>query len=256
MKKYFLLIFYLLLSQSKATPSETIRYVIFPNPPFIIGAETAINREPSGIEIDIVRELARRMKMKIAFIKCPLIRCLKLIEDGKADLVSSLFKRPERELYMRYFDLPYLDKYPIAFYSRKGSGISIAEYKDLYKLASPIGMLHGGSYFPQFDNDARLNKKPVARQEQLFPMLLAKRFDVIAGYVPAENYRLITEGLEGKVEKSEFEYDGVNYLYLAIGRKSPLTNRFEELNSTHKAMLTDGFIEHVLNFYRIKYSLK
>ena len=241
----------ILLSVSSGT-SETLYYAIFQAPPFMIGAEKE-EHAISGIDVDIVRKIASKTHLDIEFIKCPWARCLKMMESGEVDILSSAYKTPERELFMRYFDIPFLRSLPISFYFRKGTGYKIESYEDLHSLES-IGILRGASYFQQFDKDAALNKTEVATQDQLFPMLLQGRFEVMAGYVPTENYRIITEGYGGKIEKSAYEYREPADVFMAISRKSSLIGRFDELNAINAQFFEQGVIQEIVDSYYRKYT--
>lgn len=172
------------------TAAERIRYAIFPAPPFMIGASNDA-AQPTGIDVEIAQEIGRRLKVELSFIRAPWVRCLRLMQTGEADLISSAYKTPEREAYMAYFSKPFLQSLPVAFYFKKGANISIARYEDIYRYGE-IGVLKGAAYFKRFDQDSQAKKVAISTQDQLFPMLTAGRFRLMAGYVDTENYRLMT----------------------------------------------------------------
>lgn len=236
------------MAQPASAGRPVIRYAIFPAPPFMIGA--ANESEPvRGIDVEIVNEIARRLDCDIKYLRAPWIRCLDLMKTGRADLLSSAFKTPERREYMEYLSDPFLRSLPIAFYFRKGSGFSINHYEDLYQFKS-VGVLKGGSYFERFDQDEKVAKVPVISQDQLFPMLVSGRLDIIAGYVDTENYRLAHEGYQGKVERSTFEIRNPVEVYLAISKKSPWRGRIAEIDQIHHQLLKEGFIQKVIDKYQ------
>jgi polar amino acid transport system substrate-binding protein len=230
---------------------NVLRYAIFPAPPFMIGA--ADERAPvSGIDVEIVGEIARRMDCRVQYIRAPWVRCLNLMETGRADLLSSAFMTPERQAYMVYLSDPFLRNLPIAFYFKTGSGFSVDRYEDLYQYKS-IGVLKGASYFERFDHDEKVAKVAVTSQDQLFPMLTAGRLEVIAGYVDTENYRLAQEGYRGKVERSVFEVKNPVEVYMAVSRKSPWLDRLPELDQINRDLLKEGFIQRVIDKYEKRY---
>lgn len=231
---------------------EKIRYAIFPAPPYMIGADEQ-GKEISGVDVEIAREIAKQLNLELEFVKCPWARCLELMKAGDADLLSSAYKRPEREAYMLYFETPYLDQLPIAFYFEKGAGLTVAKYEDLYRLKS-IGVLRGAGYFERFDQDAQLKKYEVASQDQLFPMLAAGRLDAIAGYVTTENYRIIAEGYAGKIERSQYEYAETAYVYMTLSKKSPLAQRLDEFNQVNTQLAKDGVLARIRDAYYAKYT--
>ncbi len=253
MNKYLCAVFFsVLILQTSTFSGEKIRYAIFPAPPYMIGADRE-GRDVSGIDVDIVREIAKRMNLEIEFIRCPWARCLAMIQSGEADLLSSVWKRPEREAYLLFFDTPFLDHLPITFYLKKGSGRVVNHYEDLYHLNS-IGVLRGAGYFERFDQDTKLKKQEVTSQDQLFPMLMNDRFEAMAGYVPTENYRMVEEGYAGKIERARYEFSEKASVYMAISRKSPLADRFDEFNQVNTALANEGVLIRIRDMYYQRYT--
>lgn len=233
------------------SPEKVIRYAVFPAPPYMIGADDE-NAAMTGIDVEIVQEIARRLGREVVFVRCPWARCLELMKAGDADLLSSAYKKPEREEYMRYFSRPFLDSLPIAFYTLKEKKVVINSYEDIYRLES-VGVLRGASYFEQFDQDEKVKKFEVASQDQLFPMLLAGRVEAIAGYVPTENYRIKVEGYAGLVELSNYVYAEQAFVYMTISDKSPLASIFEQIDQINTQLVEEGFVQKIVNKYYEEY---
>jgi polar amino acid transport system substrate-binding protein len=228
-----------------------IRYAVFPAPPYMIGAGGE-NDAMSGIDVEIIQEIARRLQYKIEFIKCPWARCLDLMKNGEVDLLSSVYKKPEREVFMLYFDQPYLNQLPIAFYSLKENHYLIQTYEDIYQFGH-VGLLKGASYFDRFDQDPRVKRVEVPSQDQLFPMLLAGHLDIMAGYVPTENYRLKVEGYSGQIERSVYEYAQPAPVYMTLSKKSALAVSFNKINQINDQLIKEGVIDRIVNFYYDQY---
>lgn len=102
--------------------------------------------EYGGIDLDIVREIARRMQLDVRFMRCPWVRCLRWLQEGRADLLTSAYKKPEREVFLEYFKEPYLESLPIAFYYKSAKNYAITKYEDL-DTNKTIGVLSNASYF-------------------------------------------------------------------------------------------------------------
>jgi polar amino acid transport system substrate-binding protein len=213
------------------------------------GEENAVM---SGIDVEIVQEIARRMDMRVEYLKCTWARCLELMKTGEADLLSSAYKKPDREAYLLYFSQPFLERLPIAFYFLKGKNYSVSAYEDIYQFGS-IGVLNGASYFERFDQDTRAKKFEVTSQDQLFPMLLAGRLEAIAGYVPTENFRIAVGGYRDQIERSAFEYQEQALVYMALSKKSPLAARFDQFDQINQQLLDEGFIARIIDSYYEKY---
>jgi polar amino acid transport system substrate-binding protein len=230
---------------------ESLRYAVFPAPPYMIGAGDT-QESVSGIDVDIVQEIARRLQLNVEFVRCTWERCLELAKTGDVDLISSAYKKPDREEYMRYFDRPYLESLPIAFYSLQDKNYNIQVYEDIYQFKA-VGVLQGASYFERFDKDPRVQKFEVHSQDQLFPMLLAGRLDVIAGYIPTENYRINVEGYRGKIVRSEFVSQEQVSVFMAVSKKSPFVNRMVEINQINDQLIKEGFVTQIIDAYYARY---
>ena len=251
-KQTFLAVASLLLASSTSW-SETLRFAVFSAPPFmILGEEGAPESRYSGIDLDIAREIARRMRLDVSFEKCPWARCLQWLQEGRVDFLSSAYKKPDREVFLEYFRQPYLASLPIAFYFKRESKYEIEKYEDISSRMK-IGVLRNASYFEQFDQDKNLSKYEVTTQDQLFPMLMFGRVDLVAGYVPTENYRLVVEGYKGKIEKSLYEYSGRDPVFMALGKKSPFIERMQEFNRINDELISEGFIKKTVDGYYNKY---
>ncbi len=236
---------------SSGTAKPLLRYVVFPAPPFMIGV-SADQGALSGIDVDIVREIAGRLGFDLRFIRATWARALELMRQGEADLLSSAFKTPEREAFMSYLGTPYLTSLPIGFYTWTGSGIEVRNYDDLAKARS-IGVLNDASYFDRFDHDRSLPKVRLPSQDQLFPMLANRRIDLVAGYVDTENYRLFVEGYRGRVTQMPYLVDTPVAVYMALSKASPLAARLAEFDAVNEGLLREGLIQKTIESYKHRY---
>lgn len=235
------------LGASDAGARGKMVHAVFHAPPYMVFGDSGVSGA-SGIDVEIVLEIARRMDMEVEYVPCTWDNCLDLMRKGKADILSSAYRKPDREEYMSYFSSPYLDNLPIAFYFRRGENIRVDSYEDLHKLSS-VGVLKGASYFPRFDSDKAINKIEVESQNQLFPLLAAGKFQAMAGYVPTEDFRLAGEGYASLIARSKYEYSEPAQVFMAVSRKSPLAGRFDEMNAVNDALVREGFIKAVVRKY-------
>ena len=253
MKRTFTL---LVLLSFLAVPAfaETLRYAVFPAPPFIIFNQDDPAGNIRGIDVDIARAVAERMDVRLEFIPCTWARALTLMKSGGADLLSSAFRKADREAFMRYFDAPLMEKLPVAFYIRSGSNLRIDRFEDLYAVDS-VGVLHGASYFARFDTDPTIRRTVVNTQDQLFEMLLAGRFDCAAGYVPRENYYLSQASFRGQVERSGFVHNEYSPTYMTVSRKSKFMKRFQEMNRIVTQLVENGTVRDITKRYCREFAL-
>jgi len=220
----------------------------------MMGVEQLFHQQApiQGIDVEIVTRLARELGVAVETVPCNWVRCLKMMEHGEVDLLSSVFRNEEREEYMSFFAQPYLSGLAIAFYQRKGSP-AIVDYSDL-GTEKRIGVLHGAEYFPRFDHDSTLVKIHVPTQDVLYPMLAKGHIDAFVGYVSTENYFLATGKFSGIV-KSKFEQPGKIPVYLALSRKSPFLKYREKLNAIQETLLKRGIVDSIVASTYKRYEL-
>ncbi len=132
--------------------------------------------EFGGIDVLILKQIEKRLNIKIRFFACPWKRCLESIKTGDVDMVTSFIKSKDREEYAHFIEPSYHDVRKI-FYKKKNSPVVISKYEDLY--AYEIGVTEGGLFFPRFENDNSLRLAKVSHEIQLLRMLKSQRIDVI-----------------------------------------------------------------------------
>lgn len=221
--------------------SETLRYAVFPAPPFIIIEESSGSPSVSGLDVVLAQEICRRTGDKLEFIQAPWVRCLELMKSGQVDLLSSAFKTAERESYMEYLSLPYLERLPVSFYYLKNSGIQIRNYEDLQKVGT-IGKLRGANYFQRFDEDTTLKKYDLREQSVLYQMLVNRRIEVFIGYEATEDYFLERNGYRSLIEKSEFKHAEAAEVYFTLSRSSSEPERIRRWNKAFGEMIREGWV--------------
>lgn len=90
--KCFIALFFLLLGMFSHPFSTTGKELVVPIlhfPPWIVIEQEQV----TGINIEIIKEMASKLGVQIKYKKCPWKRCLAFMEKGKTDLMSSLVKK-------------------------------------------------------------------------------------------------------------------------------------------------------------------
>jgi len=254
-KALFLFIFLIavLFIQSFELRGEELKLSIYHYPPYVIVSEK--DDQISGIDVDIIKEIAARMNLDIVYYRCPWKRCLKSMEVGTVDVLTNAVKKSDREKYMLYCDRPFLTDFPIVFYFKKGKGSVIRTYEDLYDYT--IGYERGAVYFDRFDNDTKLKKVPWHTYNKLLSLLNAGRIGGVIGYKDSLNYIISEMGLQGAFEEASYRYPtSQNESFITVSKKSPLASRFAEFNRIHDRLLKDGVVDRIKKAYFEKYSSK
>lgn len=144
-----------------------------------------------GFEIEIFDAVIHKMGLKAEFKVYPWKRCLANLESGVSDVLISMLKTPEREIYTYYPD-ENISISKTAFFIKTDNDVqyegSLNKLRDL-----SVGYISGFSYGEQFDKATYLKKDPAINPTILINKLLAGRNDVAA-----ENQTVI-EGYASKM---------------------------------------------------------
>lgn len=213
-------------------------------PPYII-----VNEDGSagGIDAEILQAMAGQLNLRLRFESFDWIYCLRMMEHGRADIISAILKRPERQVYLHYIEPPYLRKSTKLFYLKKSSPHSIKQYEDLYGLR--IGVLKGSAYFERFDNDASIQKTATEKTEQLLKMLKSGRLDAVIGTKVVMEHIIQTKNYTGLFKRSAFRHLEETPFYLAISKKSVFADDLVWFNEAMQLLIETGKVQAILEKY-------
>lgn len=200
----------------------------------------------TGIDIDLWKEIEKRLDVNVKIKKYPWSRSLNNIRQGKSDAISGIAKRKERAEYMHYIPTPYYTCTTV-FYVRKGDANKISKYKDLYNYT--VGYVENSAYFLQFDKDQRLNKRAVTREIQLLEMLKAKRLDTIIGTDCQVDYELAQLGYTDLLEKAVYKPGNNVDLYVAISKESPYIKEVDKITKIIEDIVKEGLVKEFAKKY-------
>lgn len=201
-----------------------------------------------GAYAEVVREIAARLNKSIEFIKCPLKRCLRLMQTGEGNLIIGVSATADRVAYIRFLDTPYRISSAKVFYLKKGGGSRIREHADLYGLR--VGTKLGAKYAPQFDNDAGVRKVAAATNRQTFEMLDRGRIDALIIAEDQGEYWISQLGYRGKFDKAEFFYRDQSPRSVGVSRRSPLIEEFAAIEAAMRGLVGEGKLADI---YRRQY---
>ncbi len=143
------------------------------------------NGKPSGFEIEILDAVMKNLGIQVVFVSYPWKRCLNNLKEGKADILISLLKTPDRETFAHFPDT-HISISKTVFFTKKDSRISFnGSYEDLKDFN--IGVIMGFSYNTAFDQAVFLKIDSSVDTRTLITKLLNNRHDLAA-----ENQAVIT----------------------------------------------------------------
>ncbi|WP_439133714.1 substrate-binding periplasmic protein [Pseudomaricurvus sp.] len=161
------------------------------------------------------------------------------MKSGRLNIMLFIAVTPSRSHYMDFVQI-WPIPYTIPFYVRRGEEDRLKNYEDFYQLN--VGVVNGYSYFEKFDNDERINKTVVLREDQLPKMLSAGRIDAYIGF------NIGHEKLEQefpKITTAPYTHKFSETALLAISQASPLSNHLPKLKMVIHNMIDDGSLDKI-----------
>ena len=195
-----------------------------------------------GIDVDILHKMAERLNLKLKFKKCPFARCLEHIKQGKADLITSLLKRPDRQVYIRYLEPPYHNDRKV-FYVLKGRSHILQRYEDLYNLM--VGVKRRVKYFTKFDQDTKNSKEVVTEVIQNMEKLAQGRIDAFINSETQGDYLIATSGFQRQFEKAGVTFEGYDPVHFGISKRSKFVTRANELEKVLTQLIEEEQIDTI-----------
>lgn len=202
-----------------------------------------------GINVDIIRELAKRMDIDINIQLVPWARTLSMIKHGQVDGGFPLFITPERQEYALYTSVPLHEAVMLAYvkYPETFSGNKL---EDLY--GKKIGINRGYSISAEFDLARKQDKFEVTEVEkihQLVSMVFHGHLDALVAKRSSVGSYLKRSGkwlkVLGPINKSEGAF-------LVLSKKAKINNKqqlLKDINQTMQDMMADGTIERITRQY-------
>ncbi len=208
-----------------------------------------------GAYTEILRELAKRTDTELEIVQCPIKRCLKMIQDGMADVIIGIQASPEREAYIHFLRTPYRkfssDK---VFYVPKGKATMVRSYSDLKTLR--IGVKNGTQYFDRFDHDTQLTKDGAKDAEASFKKLLRGRVDTVVMAEDQGEAIVYSMQLQSQLDKAEYREADRTPRAVGFSRKSAHVPHLARFEAAMAAMVKDGtvralFKRHYFDAYQV-----
>ncbi|MFC4161324.1 substrate-binding periplasmic protein [Chitinimonas lacunae] len=205
----------------------------------------------TGSHVEIIGRLATALGVRLEIVECPLARCLKLLEDGSADVSMGLVASPEREVYAAFLLPPYAHAVPTYFFQRTNDLREVREYNDLRNLR--IGVVNGLRYFDEFDKDQTLQKDFAPNTETNFRKLLAGRLDVVpAGANVGTRFESDPE-FAGKLKRASYVRQNSTLRQISLSRRSPWFGHRALMERKLAQLVDSGEIANILKYYETAY---
>jgi polar amino acid transport system substrate-binding protein len=201
--------------------------------------------QPSGINVEIVVELCKRLGIDSEIRVLPWQRALDYVEKGKVDAIFALRYTEERAKFV-YYPSESLPVEKTVVMSPKGSGMKVNKIDDL--KGKKIGVVRGYSYSPEFDNYQEAKKTICDDDNQLVKILGKKRIELAAGADEGSiKYLCKKDGIEVETLYVLNEAKGYIAFSKAIGERAKILG--DKFSEALKKLKEEGFIEKVQSKY-------
>lgn len=242
----FIIVFFLLVLQPSLLSAHKLTTANADWPPWRVLEDDG---SLSGIDVDILERLSTHLELQLVTKGCGWKRCLNHMKVGESDVMTGLFKTPERENYMKFIDPPYRNENKTCFYINQAKNVKINRFEDLQALT--IGVVNEVAYFKQFDNDDAIKKMHKTTDQELFRLLKAGHIDAVIMACVTGDIFLKRAEINDEFKHANYVHSVAHPVYLAISKKSPLITREKDISKALQDMLDKGEIKKIMSGYGV-----
>ncbi len=214
-------------------------------PPFEYRAERNGKFYDSGVDLEIIREVLKKMGYELKVIWLPWARCFMWIQEKKADLIFTASKTPEREKFLYYPNEPLTYTTVVLFYRKSDNFKSFKEIEGL-KVAYVPSYYYGERFFK-----LPLTFVPVKDVLTGFKLLMFKRVDLVVADVNVGINWAKRFGMVDKVDYIKEPIWGPDPQYVAFAKKEGYKELVEEFSRILKEYKKTKEYEAILEKYGI-----
>lgn len=176
-----------------------------------------------------------KLDTNVQIYLCPWARCLKAIETGAADIIDDLYFTEDRAKHIVFLQ-PHYDVQDTAFrfVLNSKSNTVVSNWNDLYDIG--IGTVRGNVYFPQFDNDNRINKYPTVHISNTLELLLNQRIQAVIAPPSLTDEILSQYDPNGQLTIASYTHNYTQKVFVGLSKNSEW---MQHLHLLEKQLLID-----------------
>lgn len=173
------------------------------DPPFSMQLPSG---EVAGIDVDINRAALARLGCQTRLVKLPWARALKALEQGRLDVLSGAFRKPEREVYAHFSGKVLPPSRNILFMHRDALArwpvSHLLELQDTpFRLGAQINVAYGDDYQQLMSREAFASRVSFnASRHNLWRMLERRRIDGLIADEHTGGYEIHQLGLDQRIK--------------------------------------------------------
>jgi polar amino acid transport system substrate-binding protein len=196
-----------------SAPGKRLLLVNDAYPPFVMPAG-----EPAGegIDVDLLREALAPAGYTLELRLLPWRRALAMLEQGEADLTTTVSLSADRDAYLAY-SIGYRRRVPYHFYALAGRGLRVDSMADLSGFR--LGLAAGFRYPPVIEAAVAGNIDRARDLANLAGLLAAGRVDLICGNGLPLAWAIRQQGLSDRVQRMRYEYLSRSSTYMGMAKR-------------------------------------
>jgi polar amino acid transport system substrate-binding protein len=196
-----------------------------------------------GFYFEVFDLLAQRAGFTYQVIEAPVVRGLKLLQDGAADVMLGPLRTAECEAYLHFTAAAFPAERKV-FYLRPGSP-AIRDWADL--RGRTVSVLKGGAYSPRFDGDHDIIKDELSDYLSAIRKVAGKRSD--AALMPELQGDILLREAGIELEKSPLVIEGAPSC-IVFSRHSRHLDLVPALEKAMAQFQANGTIDRLVAKYR------
>ncbi len=204
-------------------------------------------KQMTGIDVDMVREVCKRLGIEPEFKVVPWKRALKIAKKGDVTGILTALHKEERTKFL-YYTTEAIHTQKNVIMARKGSGLMKVSSLDDLK-SKTVGVVRGFSYGQEFDNYQGLKKTVCNNQEDMMRIMNIGRID--AALSPEKPFLFNSRrfGLQNRFEVVYVitEHPAYTVFSKAIGEKGRVLA--EKFDNILKQMKKEGIEQQIIDKY-------
>ncbi len=202
-----------------------------------------------GMDVDTVKEMAKRLNIDVKIELKPWKRVLTLTELGKRDGAFSCFKTADRQKFALYTAPVNYSTYSI--FVKKGKEFNFTSITDLY--GKFFGKNRGLAVSEEFDKAVKEGKISVAEvSSNLVDLAMLNRYELFVDNLLLTQYQLKKKNLIGQIRPLPKPVTKARGAYLIISKVAAIKDKeslVKKMTRVLKEIHSDGTIQKIQDKY-------
>lgn len=206
-----------------------------------------------GLDVDVVKEAAKRAGFDIEFVSLPWNRLMLSLEHGLIDGAMPFFYRNERAVFGYYTNVPLRVAQFHVFVSRENSDLTRFDSFHVFRqqrLGKVRGLTIRSDFVSQIERN-QIELVSLGTADQALKLLIHDRLSGVVHDTMAVQYLIYKEGLGDQVRMLSSPVNNGEGVFLVFSRKkfgaraATLAKRFDDvLAEMHRDGTIDGLTRH------------